>query len=338
MELAARFNQQTGSSYYLTAEAPERVADYLHSIDYLNEGERVTRVTPAGEGNMNVTLRITTGRHSFILKQSRPWVAKYPELKAPVDRILTEHHFSQAIAQDKFLRGRMPEVLRVDATNYVLLLEDLGEGGDLSSIYGSSGNMKDVHLKHLLQFVTKLHRLQPANFPPNRALKKLNHAHIFDLPFRPDNGFPLDAFQPGLATIALPYQHDDRLRKMVTQLGKEYLATGSRLIHGDFYPGSFLTSAEGKVYVIDTEFAHLGRPEFDLGVLMAHLLLSGAEEGRILQLDRDYDKPPGFSGRLSRQFCYVEIMRRLIGIAQLPLSLTLEERERLLDRARAGLT
>ena len=108
------------------------------------------------------------------------------------------------------------------------------------------------------------------------------------------------------------------------------------MIHGDFYPGSFLETDDG-VYVIDAEFAHLGRPEFDIGVLMAHLLMSRASEKRILQIDTDYAKPPGFDTLLARQFCYVEIIRRIIGIAQLPLSLTLDERSRILDRARAGL-
>jgi len=337
MELAERFTLQTGSKYYLTVEAAGRVADYLGDTGYLVPGEQINSVDLAGGGNMNVTLRIVTDRRRFILKQSRPWIAKFPELEAPVERILVEQHFNQAIAGSRFLRQRMPEIFAADAANYVLLLEDLGEVGDLRSIYSTGGSIEEAQLGSLLQYASRLHQIQPASFPDNTALKKINHAHIFDLPFRPDNGFPLDAFQPGLAAIALPYQHDVRLRRVVSRLGKEYLATGSRLIHGDFYPGSFLDAEQGEVYVIDTEFAHLGRPEFDLGVLMAHLLLSGAEEGRILQLDRDYDKPAGFSGQLSRQFCYVEIIRRLIGIAQLPLSLTLEERERLLDRARAGL-
>lgn len=336
MELAERFEEETGSRYYLLPDEPVRVGEYLSELGYLIPGEEVDSVTLAGAGNMNVTLRVVTGRRQFILKQSRPWVAKFPELAAPVERILVERSFYHATAGAAFLPTRMPELLRADPDNYVLLLEDLGRAADLSSIYTERTQMSRRQLATLLRFAGELHAIEPTEFPPNRALKELNHAHIFDLPLRPDNGFPLDALHPGLAAAARPYQHDNRLRKVVAELGQRYLTTDRRLIHGDFYPGSFLDTAAG-VYVIDTEFAHLGQPEFDIGVLMAHLLMARSSEERILQLDTDYAKPPGFDAALSRQFCYVEIIRRLIGIAQLPLTLTLDERQRLLERARAGL-
>ena len=335
-ELAERFTKVTGSAYYLTADDPDTVEAYLLDRGYLIPGETIVAVVRAGEGNMNVTLRVITSRRRFILKQSRPWVAKFPELEAPVDRILIERQFHQAIMGDRFLSARMPEMLKADADNYVLLLEDLGPVGDMSTIYAQDAAMTRPQLATLLQFASKLHRLQPADFPANGVLKALNHAHIFDLPLRPDNGFPLDAIHPGLAAVALPYQRDENLRAVVANLGRVYLAPGKCLIHGDYYPGSFLEADHG-VYVIDAEFAHLGRPEFDIGVLMAHLLLSRAPEKRILQIDMDYAKPPGFDSVLTRKFCYVEIIRRIIGIAQLPVSLTLDERSRLLERARAGL-
>ncbi len=335
-ELTERFREVTGSGYFLTVEDPGTVEAYLLDRGYLIPGEAVVTVTKAGEGNMNATLRVATTRRRFILKQSRPWVARFPELEAPVARVLIERDFHQAISGDRFLAAHMPEMLKVDAGNYVLLLEDLGPVGDMSTIYADDFAMSRFQLGTLLEFAGKLHWLQPTDFPANEALRALNHAHIFDLPLRPDNGFPLDAIHPGLATVALPYQHDVQLREAVAGLGRAYLAKGSSLIHGDFYPGSFLEVDHG-VFVIDAEFAHLGRPEFDIGVLMAHLLLSRAPEKRILQIDRDYPKPPGFDTGLTRKFCYVEIIRRLIGIAQLPVSLTLDERSRLLERARAGL-
>lgn len=337
-DLADRFTQLTGSPHYLdTSGGGAGAVHYLKEQSFLAAGEYVTEVASAGPGNMNVTLRITTDRRSFILKQSRPWVAKYPDLAAPIARILVEEAFSEAVSADPYLAAKMPRVLGRDATNFVLLLEDLGPASDLSSIYADGCLLTAEVLADLLKFAGLTHRRSPADFPPNTELRALNHAHVFDLPFRPDNGFPLDEFLPGLAGVARPFQHDEALRAAAAALGQQYLATGDCLIHGDFYPGSFLGVAGG-VYVIDAEFAHLGRPEYDLGVLMAHLLLARCPEERLHQLDADYIKLPGFSPELARRFCYVEIIRRLIGIAQLPLSLSLEERRQLLDRARAGLT
>ena len=108
------------------------------------------------------------------------------------------------------------------------------------------------------------------------------------------------------------------------------------MIHGDFYPGSFM-SRGAEVFVIDGEFAHRGLPEFDLGVLMAHLLLARAEPELLAEIDRAYERPVRFEPKLVRQFCYVEVIRRLIGIAQLPLTLSLDERVALLEQARIGL-
>jgi 5-methylthioribose kinase len=94
---------------------------------------------------------------------------------------------------------------------------------------------------------------------------------------------------------------------------------------------------EGHLYVIDGEFAHHGLPEFDLGVLTAHLHMAGTPPEQIEESLTYYDKPPGFDTNLANQFCQVEIIRRIIGIAQLPLSLSLEERQKLLSNARAAL-
>lgn len=332
-----RFFRETGSRFYLVANDAAAVERYLHTLGFLIPGEEIIAVVPAGEGNMNLALRVVTNRRRVVLKQSRPWVARFPDLPAPADRILTERRFYQVTARSGYLAAHMPEVLRADETNFVLILEDLGGVDDLISVYLEGGSMTRKQLRSLLAYATELHRLDVADFPDNRELRRLNHAHIFDLPFRPDNGFPLDAIYPGLAAVALPFQHDAPLREAARRVGEAYLSGGPFLLHGDFYPGSFLQTADDRVYVIDAEFAHLGRPEFDIGVLMAHLLLSRATEKRLLQIDQDYTKPPGFDAGLARRFCFVEIFRRLIGIAQLPLSLSLDERKHLLERARAGL-
>ena len=50
---------------------------------------------------MNCTLRVTTTRRSFILKQARPWVEKYPQIAAPVERARVEAAFYAAVADQR---------------------------------------------------------------------------------------------------------------------------------------------------------------------------------------------------------------------------------------------
>src|SRR5436189_4107400 len=96
-------------------------------------------VASAGAGNMNLALRVTpaTGR-SFILKQGRPWVEKYQHIPAPFERTLVEAAFYSAVAIDPVVAGRMPAVLHLDRGNHVLVLEDVGDAGDFTSIYGDA--------------------------------------------------------------------------------------------------------------------------------------------------------------------------------------------------------
>ena len=58
-------------------------------------------IARAGDGNMNCTLRASLGGRTLILKQSRPYVAKYPSIPAPLDR---------AIERSRDVIGALPEV------------------------------------------------------------------------------------------------------------------------------------------------------------------------------------------------------------------------------------
>lgn len=66
------------------------LADYLRAQGWLADGEAPVSVQRAGEGNMNLALRLTTDRRGLIVKQGRPWVEKYPDIPAPEDRTLVE--------------------------------------------------------------------------------------------------------------------------------------------------------------------------------------------------------------------------------------------------------
>ena len=45
----------------------------------------------------------------------------------------------------------------------------------------------------------------------NKAMRKLNHEHLFILPLKEGHGFDLDSVQQGLMELAVPYQRDARV-------------------------------------------------------------------------------------------------------------------------------
>jgi 5-methylthioribose kinase len=215
-----------------------------------------------------------------------------------------------------------------------MLLEDLGEGSDYLSIYGGARQLQSDELIHLVEYLMYLHKVHVSDFPNTDGMRTLNHEHIFEFPFLEENGFDLNQIHAGLQEASLPYKRDAVLKAKIHSLGQHYLKTGKTLIHGDFYPGSWLEVASG-IKIIDPEFGGLGDPEFDLGVLLAHLDLARQDEQLSKLVQETYNTPLDWS--LVEQYRGVELLRRLIGIAQLPVSLSLDEKKSLLARARTYL-
>jgi 5-methylthioribose kinase len=82
----------------LLPENHDAVARHLRVLGWVAPEERIESIAPAGDGNMNRTLRLRLNGRSIVLKQSVPWVAKYPQIAAPADRIFVEAAFYRAAA------------------------------------------------------------------------------------------------------------------------------------------------------------------------------------------------------------------------------------------------
>jgi 5-methylthioribose kinase len=301
--------------YFLDQSNVAALQEYLRATGFIGNGDRVTAVAKAGEGNMNCTLRVQTTRGTFIMKQSRPWVEKYPHIAAPWDRALAEARFYEFVATCPEIAACMPRVLNVDPAARLLCIEDFGAAEDLTSMYAGRRLEQEV-VQTLAAFLAALHRSfrghPRAHELENREMRLLNHQHIFVL--------PLAALQP-----------DPLYAAKIASLGEEYLRSGDFLLHGDFFPGSWLQTERG-IKIIDPEFSFFGPPEFDLGVFVAHLHL--ARSGDVVEAVFDaYNSLPVCRARVL-QFAGVEIMRRLVGVAKLPVSFTGEEQRDLLALAR----
>lgn len=304
------------------------IQDFLESLGWISN-EMISDLSVPGEGNMNVVLRIQTDKRSFILKQSRPFVQKYPDLPAPLDRIDVEYQFYKET--NHVISDHTAAIINYSLEHHLMMIEDLGACEDMVRIYESRTIERPEVLK-LLSILEGVHSRNPSKkYPQNKELRQLNHQHIFQLPFMIDNGFLLDDIQPGLQQLSMQYKQDDHLKSIINQLGEKYLGQGADLIHGDYYPGSWMR-ANDKIYVIDAEFSFIGFKEFDLGVMVSHLIMATGNFEYLNLITSNYQG--NCDGKLVSQIAGVEIMRRLIGLAQLPLERTLEEKADLLSVAR----
>ncbi|WP_031426465.1 phosphotransferase [Flavimarina sp. Hel_I_48] len=319
----------------LTTNTPQLEA-YLKSQGWLQAQEYIATIEKPGEGNMNFTLRVDTGERTFIIKQSRGYVEKYPQVEAPEKRALMEAEFYALTSKNTHLKGMMPNLIAVDTTNNVLQLEDLGSGKDYSFLYQKGKTIAEDELFQLMDYVAQLHNITAGaveNPISNPDMRALNHEHIFVYPYMENNGLDLDAILPGLASVGATFKKDTELQRKLKTLGELYLADGDHLLHGDYFPGSWLKTTQG-IKIIDPEFCFFGPPEFEIGITIAHLKMADQPEKLVKSALKQYKKQAKLDENLKKQFTAAEILRRILGLAQLPLEIDLAKRKELVEEAR----
>ena len=323
--------------FVLNANEPTELAAYLQSQNWIEPTESIVSISKPGEGNMNCVLRVKTATRSFIVKQSRGYVEKYPQVAAPAERAITEGAFYEKVATVAVIQRIMPKILGLDPRSNVIALEDLGESSDYTSLYQLDQKLEAAELTQLVTYLNGLHQSFQKTFIDdeleNKEMRTLNYEHIFEYPFRIENGFDLDVIQPGLQALALTYKKDEQLKHKIGTLGSLYLSKGKYLLHGDYYPGSWLKTGDG-IKVIDPEFCFYGLREFDLAVMLAHLYITQQEEGVIAFVKENYSQFSELNSTILNGLIGTEIMRRLIGLAQLPLQMDIEMKADLLRFAK----
>jgi len=201
------FHTQFPDAYYFDEHHLERLPEYLLKKGIITSNEILLTTEKPGEGNMNFVQRATTDKRSFIIKQCRPWVEKYPHISAPVERLTVEARYYQFIADDPFFSQYSPKMIAYDPENLLIVFEDLGIASDFTFCYQKSENFNDYQVASLLRYISHLHNMEwrdrKETFPTNQALKQLNHEHIFNYPYMIENGFDLDAVHPGLQAISM---------------------------------------------------------------------------------------------------------------------------------------
>lgn len=256
------------------------VADYLRSLGLAGRDETV-RVEPAGDGNINWVRRATVlgpRARSYVLKQARPALERFPQYQAPTERIVCEARYLERVrAWDP--EAICPQVHRFDERNRVLVLEDLGQAERLDRALARGEDVAGA-LAALARFLGRVHAATGGDAGlvaafPNEPMQRLHGDHIFALPYQP-NDFPLP---PRTAERAAQLREDADLRIAAARAYARYLTPAGALVHGDVQAGNVLLPGGG-VKLLDAEIAHVGDPAFDIGMLLAHALLPAAAGGR----------------------------------------------------------
>jgi 5-methylthioribose kinase len=270
------------SNYHpLTESEAIEIARSVQGI-FEAEGELVSR--EIGDGNLNLVFHVSqpsSGR-SLILKQALPYAKVIGESwPLTLDRARIE---SEAlIIQGKLAPGLVPQVYQPDNGLALTIMEDLSshvimrhgliEGGTYPRF---AEDISDFLAKTLF-FTSDLgmnqqeKKLLVRSFA-NPELCKISEDLIFDHPY---TNADTNSFDPHLQNDAQKLWSDSELHFEVALLREKFLTHAQALLHGDLHTGSIFITPES-TKVIDPEFAYFGPMGFDIGAVLANLLLNYA--------------------------------------------------------------
>ncbi len=324
---------------WLTVDNVGLLTELFLDQGWLRSGEKITHLYKAGEGSMNLTLRIKTSQRSLILKQARPWIEKADHIPAPWDRIEAETFYYQRTAGIPSVQKRSPEILGYSSRAKTLLMSDLSPSREMTYLYAKSPAPAQF-IDSLADYLARLHAetMGDPDLPTSREMRALNHKNIYVAPLDLNTQLDLDKYELGLSLAASRLKTNQLFGELVNKMAHRYLQEGPCLCHGDFGPSSWLETHQG-LAVIDPEFCFPGDPEYDTGVCLAHLALSQLPIESAIEFNAQYRsrKGPALSSELVTGYAVCEVIRRLIGTTQLPIARTTGWRVEMLDKSLASM-
>jgi 5-methylthioribose kinase len=265
--------------------------EYVRKIPGLfTEGARLVS-KEIGDGNLNLVFRIQeegpSGK-SVIIKQALPYARVVGESwPLTLDRARIE---SEAIRlEDQLCPGSVPKIYHYDQDLALTVMEDLSSYQVLRK--GLIERRRYPHFaRHIGRFLARTlfltsdlaldpqeKKRRVAKFI-NPELCKITEDLVFTDPYY---DAPTNSFNPLLRETIQAIWQNDALKLEVAKLKEKFLTQAQALIHGDLHTGSIMVTEED-TRVIDAEFAFYGPMGFDVGAVIANLLLNyAAQEVRI---------------------------------------------------------
>lgn len=274
------------STYHPLSEA--QAIEYARRIPQLFQAGAELASQEIGDGNLNLVFRITeaaTGK-SIILKQALPYAKVVGESwPLTLDRARIE---SEALIIEEALNPDLvPHVYAYDGELALTVMEDLSDHVIMRRGL-IEGNQYPLFAEHIGRFLANTlfftsdlgknqqeKKIQLGRFI-NPELCKITEDLIFDDPYRDAETNNIEA---PIRDAAEQLWADKELHFEVAILRNKFLTGAQALLHGDLHTGSIFIKSDS-TKVIDPEFAYYGPMGFDIGAVLANLLLNfAAQEG-----------------------------------------------------------
>ncbi|WP_316206668.1 MULTISPECIES: S-methyl-5-thioribose kinase [unclassified Bradyrhizobium] len=276
--------QQASSGYRILREADLR--DYLAGVPAvatrLGGSPQSWTIDEVGDGNLNLVFIVRGATGGLAVKQALPYVRLVGE-SWPLPLSRAHYEYLALTHQARLTPELVPAVLHHDeqlALTAMDLLEPhiiMRKGLVAGTIYPGFVDHITTFLARTLFFSSDLaltaaeKKERIAAFAGNHALCKITEDLIFTDPYRvaEQNRWTT----PWLDLTAADIRADLDLHVAISRLKLEFLSSAEALIHGDLHTGSIMVTADD-TKVIDPEFAFYGPMGFDIGAVIANLLMA----------------------------------------------------------------
>ena len=261
------------------------IQEYLLSLPEIKSffNSESLEVKEIGDGNLNFVFLATSindSSKSLIVKQAVPYLRCVGE-EYPLSRERMTYEI-RSLERFATLSLHIPKIYHSDENMSVIVMEYLDEHlimrkGMIDSItYPHFSSHISSYLANTLFKTSSLYLSNAekskliANFIGNAELCKLTQDFVFSAPFMTHE---TNAELPELQDIATKISQDTKLKTKILELKYKFMTQSDALLHGDLHTGSIMVNQKD-TYVFDSEFAFVGPMGFDIGALIANLIMS----------------------------------------------------------------
>jgi 5-methylthioribose kinase len=239
-------------------------------------------ITEVGDGNLNLVFIVKGGQGGVAVKQALPYVRLVGE-SWPLPLSRAHYEYLALEKQAQLAPGLVPALLHHNDTLALTVMELL-EPHIIMRKGLIAGTQYPRFVDHITTFMARTLFLSSdlaisaaakkegiAAFAGNHALCKITEDLIFTDPYREAEQNRWTS--PYLDAIAADFRDDLDLHVAISRLKLRFMASPEALIHGDLHTGSIMVT-ESETRVIDPEFAFYGPMGFDIGAVLANLLMA----------------------------------------------------------------
>ncbi|MDI3564845.1 S-methyl-5-thioribose kinase [Bradyrhizobium sp. Arg816] len=239
-------------------------------------------ITEVGDGNLNLVFIVKGARGGVAVKQALPYVRLVGE-SWPLPLSRAHYEYLALSKQAQLAPGLVPALLHHNETLALTVMELLEphiimrKGMVAATQYPGFVDDITTFMARTLFFTSDLalsaaeKKQGIAAFAGNHALCKITEDLIFTDPYRIAEQNRWTA--PYLDGLAAELRDDMELHVAISRLKLKFMASPEALLHGDLHTGSIMVT-ESQTRVIDPEFAFYGPMGFDVGAVLANLLMA----------------------------------------------------------------